>query len=140
MTIENTKTGIAEKFLTDDTSYADGTILMFGGTSEVTIANKYSNKIAGVVCSDPAYLNNSDLSGDTIKVCVNGTTNVRVLYSVSKGDIIVSGENGLGLSDSSDKVPTGCAVGKALESFTGDCETIGTIRCLLYTSPSPRDS
>tara|TARA_B100001093_G_C26515515_1_gene879423 strand:- start:57 stop:461 length:405 start_codon:yes stop_codon:yes gene_type:complete len=128
MTTENTKTGIAEKFLTDDTSYADGTILMFGGTSEVTIANKYSHKIAGVVCSDPAYLNNSGLSGDTIKVCVNGTTNVKVLHSVSKGDIIVSGENGLGLSDNSDKVPTGCAVGKALESFTGDGSTIGTIR------------
>ena len=37
MTTANTKTGIAEKFLTDDTSYADGTILMFGGASEVTI-------------------------------------------------------------------------------------------------------
>jgi hypothetical protein len=128
MTTANTKTGIAEKFLTDDTSYADGTILMFGGASEVTIAGKYSHKIAGVVCSDPAYLNNSDLSGDTIKVCINGTTNVKVLYSVSKGDIIVSGENGLGLADNSDTVPTGCAVGKALEAFTSDGSTIGTIR------------
>ncbi len=47
-----------------DSDYAPGTVLVFGGTQEVTISNiSHDTRIAGVVSTAPAYLMNSEKSG-----------------------------------------------------------------------------
>ena len=52
---------LAEKFEADH-NYAPGTVVMFGGSREVTISVGENNRaVAGVVSQKPAYLMNSTL-------------------------------------------------------------------------------
>jgi len=92
---------LAEMYLADQV-YPAGTVLMVGGTAEVT-ACKPGNRAIGAVSTDPAHLMNSFLEGGT-PVALKGRVPMRVIGIVNKGDRLVAADNG-------------CAVARQGETF-----------------------
>jgi hypothetical protein len=79
---------LAEKYLSD-AEYMPGTVVVFGGTEEITVTNAFADvRVAGVVSTNPAYLMNAAASG--LPVALRGRVPVRVLGAVSKGDLLVT--------------------------------------------------
>ena len=107
---------LAEYYEADE-SYEPGTVLMFGGDKEVTIAEDGTNRVAGVVSTNPAYLMNNDCPGNKVAIALQGRVPVKVRGKISKGDMMVSGGNGFARPN---QFPTiGSVIGKALENFDG---------------------
>ena len=88
-------------------------MVAFGGDAEVTMSTEtMDSRIAGVVSTNPAYLMNADLEGTQVAVALTGRVPVKVTGTIRKGDMLVSAGEGYAKAEA----------------------------CLLYTSPSPRDS
>jgi len=81
---------LAEKYIADK-DYEVGTVLIFGGSAEVTTTSKQNNpSIAGVVSENPAYLMNSELEGDHVTaVALKGRVPVKVVGPIRKGDVLI---------------------------------------------------
>lgn len=86
---------LAEKYI-PDADYEVGTVMMVGGTKEVTSSIKGSRAI-GVISANPAYMMNSDLEGG-VYIALKGRVPVRMLGKVKKGDKLVAWDNGLAIS------------------------------------------
>ena len=99
-----------------DVEYAPGTVVVFGGTHEVTVsAVSHDTRVAGVVSTAPAYLMNSDQLGAA--VALTGKVPCQVQGPVGKGDLLVNISAGTaGRLDPAQYRP-GCVVGKSLESI-----------------------
>ena len=79
---------LAEKYLADAT-YEPGTVVVFGGSHEITVTEHFAdNRVAGVVSTEPAYLMNSSSEG--LPVALRGKVPVKVVGSVAKGDLLVT--------------------------------------------------
>jgi hypothetical protein len=101
-----------------DIIYSPGTVLEFGGDKEVTIAKEETNRLAGVVSTNPAYVMNNNCPGNKVAIALQGRCPVKVKGSVYKGDMIVSAGNGYAKAVST--TPTiGTVLGKSLENFNG---------------------
>ena len=102
-----------------DAEYTPGTVLDFGGTHEVTLSTQTaSNRIAGVVSTNPAHLMNSTLeSQHTVAVALTGRVPTSVTGTVRKGDMMVSAGNGYAQASVAPVI--GTVIGKALEDFDG---------------------
>lgn len=108
---------LAEKYLADR-AYEPGTVLEFGGEKEVTIAEDSTRRIAGVVSTDPAFIMNNELKGETvIKLALQGRVPCKVRGKIRKGDMLISG--GGGYARPSTEPVIGTVLGKALENFDG---------------------
>jgi hypothetical protein len=109
---------LAEKY-TADATYAPGTVVVFGGTAEVTVnAVEGDTKVAGVVSTNPSYTMNSGLAGEHVAtVALTGRVPTLVLGPVRKGDLMVAA--GLGRAKASIQPKVGSVIGKALEDFDG---------------------
>jgi hypothetical protein len=109
---------LAENYVAD-AAYEPGTVLEIGGIFEVTVAQDSTNKIAGVVSTNPAYLMNSACKGDhVVALALQGRTPCKVIGNVSKGDMLISAGNGYAKSSTTPQV--GTIIGKSLENFTGN--------------------
>ena len=117
---------LAEKYLSD-ADYEPGTVVIFGGTAEVTLSESDADhRVAGVVSTSPAYIMNSGLEGThTAMVALTGRVPCKVIGPVAKGDLMVSAENGHARSDNS--ATAGRIIGKALEDFAGDAGVIEVV-------------
>lgn len=101
-----------------DAEYAPGTVLMFGGDTEVTVANEDTTAVAGVVSTNPAYLMNGELSGtNVVALALTGRVPCKVMGPVRKGNMLVSAGNGYARAESNPAM--GSVIGKALENFDG---------------------
>lgn len=101
-----------------DAIYLPGTVLAFGGNKEVTIAEDGTNKVAGVVSTDPAYVMNMKCKGEHIvALALQGRVPTKVRGTIHKGDMMVSGGNGFAKPSSAPHM--GTVIGKALENFDG---------------------
>lgn len=99
-----------------DADYAPGTVLVFGGTHEVTVsAVSHDTRVAGVVSTAPAYLMNSDQLGAA--VALTGKVPCQVQGPVDKGDLLVNIGTGTAGRLNPDWYKPGCVVGKSLESI-----------------------
>jgi hypothetical protein len=100
-----------------DAAYEPGTVLDFGGKNEVTLSTVAgSNRIAGVVSTNPAYLMNSMLATEHVAaVALAGRVPTRVTGPVRKGDMMVSAGNGQACASATPVL--GSVIGKALENF-----------------------
>ena len=79
---------LAERYL-PDASYDVGTVMVFGGSKEVTQSTKQNcPSIAGVVSTDPAFLMNAELEGG-ITLALRGRVPVKVTGAVRKGDVLI---------------------------------------------------
>jgi hypothetical protein len=111
---------LAENYLAD-AEYEEGTVVVFGGEQEVTLAHtKGDRRIAGVISAHPAYLMNSELEGEFIgTIALQGRVPVKVLGKVHKGDLLVtSAIPGYAIVDNDPKV--GTVIGKAVANKTTD--------------------
>jgi hypothetical protein len=110
---------LAERYQADR-EYLPGTVVCFGGDSEVTIStNDHDTRIAGVVSTQPAHIMNSDLQGAAvIDVALIGRIPCRVIGPVSKGDRLVSSNiPGVAQTLDPEKYQPGCIIGKSLENL-----------------------
>jgi hypothetical protein len=114
---------LAEMYSADAT-YKPGTVLDFGGNQEVTLSTAVaSNRVAGVVSTNPAHLMNSVLTGEyPVAVALTGRVPTSVTGTVSKGDMMVSGGNGVAMACARPEI--GAVIGKSLENFSGDSGVI----------------
>lgn len=101
-----------------DLQYEPGTVLEFGGTKEVTIAQDGTRKVAGVVSTDPAYLMNSCCESEfVVAIALQGRVPCKVRGKIEKGDMLVSAGSGFARAEYSPVI--GSVIGKALEDFNG---------------------
>jgi hypothetical protein len=115
-----------------DAQYPPGTVLVFGGSQEVTMSTvSHDNKIAGIVSTHPAHVMNSGLESEfTVEVGLIGRVPCRVIGPISAGDRVVS-SNRAGVAERLDvsKYQPGVIIGKALESYSG--ADVGTIEVVV---------
>ena len=114
---------LAENY-TADAAYNPGTILVFGGTHEVTIATVASDaRVAGIVSTNPAHLMNSTLESEFVAaVALTGRVPASVVGTVRKGDMMVSAGNGAAMACATPAI--GTVIGKAVENFNGESGVI----------------
>ena len=120
---------LAENYL-GDADYEPGTVLVLGGTAEVTVTNiKGDHRVAGIVTTNPAHLMNSTLEGDhVVGVALKGRVPCNVIGKVSKGDMLVaSAIPGYAIVNNSPSV--GTVIGKAITEKT-DADR-GTVEVLV---------
>ena len=99
-----------------DKQYSPGTVLMFGGTAEVTLASADSTAIVGVVSTSPAHLMNGALTGTTVvPIALSGRVPCMVIGPVAKGDLLVSA--GFGYAKTNNSPAVGMVIGKAIQDF-----------------------
>ena len=114
--LQATYADLAEYYEADQ-PYEPGTVLMFGGEKEVTIAVDGTTKVAGVVSTDPAYLMNSNCPGHKVAIALQGRVPVKVRGTVRKGDLMVSG--GSGYARPWNHASMGMVIGKSIQDFDG---------------------
>ena len=108
---------LAENYQADKT-YAPGTVLMFGGDFEVTLADADTSAIAGVVSTNPAHLMNGGLTGQNVAaVALQGRVPCSVIGPIKKGDLMVSA--GHGFAKSATNPAIGTVIGKSLYDYPG---------------------
>ncbi len=108
---------LAEKYI-PDMMYEPGTVLIFGGSEEVTTTQlKGDPRVAGVVSTNPAYLMNSELQ-DAVDVALAGRVPCKVLGVVKKGDILISAAIP-GYAVVNNIPDVGTVIGKALQDKPG---------------------
>jgi hypothetical protein len=118
---------LAEKYM-PDREYEPGTVLVFGGEAEVTLATMFMDtRIAGVVSTNPAYMMNSELDGG-VYVALTGRVPCKVTGKIRKGDMLVAA-GGLGVATASDNPKMGSVIGKALQDY--DSHDIGVIEVVV---------
>ena len=106
------------EYYTSDMHYEPGTVLEFGGQYEVTLGTSQTNKVAGVVSTDPAFAMNAKCIGEHIvPIALQGRVPTKVTGNITKGDMMVSAGNGYATACSSPTI--GTVVGKALENYNG---------------------
>jgi hypothetical protein len=99
-----------------DRPYAAGTVVMFGGVAEITVADADSTAVAGVVSTNPAHLMNGGLQGPSVvPVAFTGRVPCNVIGPVKKGDLMVSA--GFGFAKVNNNPRVGSVIGKALQDF-----------------------
>jgi hypothetical protein len=108
---------LAEKF-TSDSNYPPGTVVVFGGNKQVTVAATYADPhAAGIVSTDPAYLMNAGIAETAISLALAGQVPCFVIGPVHKGDLLTTSDiEGYACKlDPKDWQP-GVTIGKALEN------------------------
>jgi hypothetical protein len=74
---------------TADKNYEPGTVVIFGGTEEITATKiTHDTRVAGVISTNPAYLMNSEATG--LPVAFTGRVPCKVRGPVTKGDVLVT--------------------------------------------------
>jgi hypothetical protein len=98
-----------------DQKYESGTVLMFGGDNEVTLASDATTKVAGVVSTNPAFAMNETCPNIAVAIALQGRVPCKVQGTIRKGDMMISAGNGYAAACSEPRL--GQVIGKALEDF-----------------------
>jgi hypothetical protein len=118
---------LAENYQADD-YYAPGTVVVFGGSEEITISTiDHDSAVAGIISTEPAYLMNSEATG--LPVALQGRVPCQVQGPVSKGTVLVTSITpGVAQAIDNIKFVPGCVIGKALAAInTNTIETIEVV-------------
>jgi hypothetical protein len=91
---------LAEKYLPDDT-YEVGTVMMIGGTKEITQHNGSRVRALGVISKYPAYMMNSEQENG-VYVALKGRVPVKVVGPVTKGQALIGTAHGLAIAQTDD--------------------------------------
>ena len=112
---------LAERYEADDI-YEPGTVLVIGGSKEVTTTTKYADtRVAGIVSKNPAYMMNSGAGTDETHpyIALKGRVPCKVVGSILKGDLLVTSTRP-GHAEKAIGFLSGAIIGKALEdNFEG---------------------
>ena len=114
---------LAEIYESDD-EYEVGTVVIFGGEKEITVSSMGADpRVAGVISENPAYLMNSESTGQA--VALQGKVPCKVMGQISKGDMLVTHSQHPGVARKGNDPKVGTVIGKALEEYNST--EIGTI-------------
>jgi len=91
---------LAEKYL-PDADYEIGTVMMVGGTAEVTQHSGAKVRAIGVISGYPAYKMNSDLDGG-VYIALKGRVPVKVIGPIQKGQALIGTAHGLAVAQTDD--------------------------------------
>jgi len=91
---------LAEKYL-PDADYEVGTVMMVGGSAEITQHSGAKVRAIGVISAYPAYKMNSDLDGG-VYVALKGRVPVKVIGPVTKGQALIGTAHGLAVAQTDD--------------------------------------
>jgi len=102
-----------------DAEYPPGTVLIFGGSKEVTQAIGIGDvRVAGVVSTNPAHIMNSGLEAEhTAAVALTGRVPTMVVGAVRKGDMMVTAGGGRAQACAEPRM--GAVIGKSLQDHPG---------------------
>ena len=119
---------LAENY-TADADYKPGTVVVFGGSAEITVTTQsHDTRVAGIVSTAPAYLMNEATTG--LPVALTGRVPCQVQGPVTKGQVLVTSTTaGVAKAIDNSKFLPGCVVGKALEAI--NINTIETIEVVV---------
>ena len=106
------------EFYEADAEYESGTVVEFGGEKEVTLAEDSTNKVAGVISTNPAYIMNASCSGIKVAIALQGRVPCKVCGDIKKGDMLVSAGDGYAKASADPKM--GTVIGKALQGHSGE--------------------
>ena len=117
---------LAEMYAADK-EYEPSTVVIFGGSAEVTESTEADDRrVAGVVSTNPSYLMNSNQTGDHVAaIALQGRVPCRVVGAVRKGDLMVSAGNGAAKVNNNPSI--GTVIGKALEDLDGESGVIEVV-------------
>ena len=111
-----------------DSSYEPGTVVVFGGDKEITVANTGNDtRVAGVISENPAYLMNSKANG--LPVALTGKVKCKVAGFIRKGDMLATHNTLPGVAKKISEPTCGAIIGKALEDY--DSTEIGSINIVV---------
>lgn len=107
---------LAEKY-TADNSYDPGTVVIFGGSAEITTTDiSHDTRVAGVISTNPAYLMNDTIDG--LPVALTGRVPCLVKGPVNKGTILVTSSiPGVAEAIDDSMYRPGTILGKSLNSI-----------------------
>lgn len=112
--LQSTYADLAEYYAADN-EYEPGTVLVFGGSAEVTTTDFINDvRLAGVVTTNPSYVMNQDQPGVKACIALQGRVPVKVLGTVTKGDMLTTSEI-VGCAVKATSPQLGAIIGKALE-------------------------
>ena len=107
-----------------DAEYEVGTVVIFGGEKEITVSSMGADtRVAGVISENPAYLMNSEATGQA--VALQGKVPCKVVGTINKGDMLVTHSQHPGVARKGNDPKVGTVIGKALEEYNST--EIGTI-------------
>jgi hypothetical protein len=110
---------VAERYQAD-ADYPVGTVLVLGGSHEVTASTtSHDTAVAGVVSENPSYLMNAALqTANAVPVALLGRVLCQVVGVIRRGDLLVTSSiPGTATAlDRSQYLP-GCVIGKALADY-----------------------
>jgi len=115
---------LAERYEAD-AQYDAGTVVIFGGDKEISMANgEYDHRVAGVISSAPAYMMNSEAGDDATHpyVALTGRVPCKVTGSIKKGDLLCT--SAMAGHAMAGEAKCGHMIGKALEDFDGEAGVI----------------
>ncbi len=125
--LRSTYADIAEKYASDK-DYDPGTVVVFGGVSEVTASSKFEDSaVAGIVTTNPAQILNDGLK-ESVAIALVGRVPCKVVGNIKKGDLLVTSDV-RGVATSSKSAKAGTLLGKAMENYSSD--KIGTIEVMV---------
>ena len=120
LNLNSTHADLAEMYCAD-ADYAPGTVVEFGGNTEVTITTEsHSTRVAGIVSTNPSYLMNSTLNCENpIAIALTGRVPCQVVGTIYKGDRLVSSGLYPGVATGLDlqQYQPGCIIGKAMANY-----------------------
>jgi hypothetical protein len=85
---------LAERYAADAV-YDEGTVLVIGGSAEVTVTNQHADtRVAGIVSNNPAYMMNSEAGNNETHpyIALKGRVPCKVLGTISKGELLVTSQ------------------------------------------------
>jgi len=110
---------LAERYQAD-ADYPVGTVLVFGGSHEVTASSiTHDSAVVGVVSENPSYLMNAGLqTANSTSIALLGRVKCRVTGTIYPGDLLVTSDI-IGTACRLDpaKYLPGCVIGKAIEHY-----------------------
>lgn len=112
---------LAEHYLADQ-PYAPGTVVVHGGSQEITVsAVDHDTAVAGVISTAPSYVMNAGLTGDhSLAMGLVGRVPCQVQGPVKRGDRLVNVAPGVAGRLDPAKAQPGCLLGKSLEDHATD--------------------
>lgn len=116
---------LAEMYSSDQ-AYPPGTVVVFGGTQEITHSTRsHDPAVAGVISTNPAFVMNSGhLIKNELPVALTGRVPCQVHGPIERGDLVVTSDQP-GTAQRLNTWQPGCVIGKSLERIAdGQTKTI----------------
>lgn len=104
-----------------DSTYEPGTVVVYGGSAEITISTTLADtRVAGVVSTDAAYAMNGSCPAPRNLVAMQGRVECYVVGNIQKGDLLVSSATP-GVATAAQLNPaSGTVIGKAMQSYNSN--------------------